>query len=341
MTPHGLPPITPSMPPFTFASAHPPHPVPPLPPGMGAVSSPTVSSFAAATAMGVGMAVLSPDEERVWRGHQEQQRQIANLQQMQEQVEQGQGHGQMVDPLRSSVSGDGGGGSDQSASTQRQPLQSVPMPVPMPMPMAPAIPNGAMMTPFSPGLVMSPGAFYGRAGSGLGGVGVVGGSVPIGMPPPHMMGLGTPTFFGPGVPSPGSTVNGAAAPGAEPSGYFDHWFSAGYGAAPPPVVDEKSEKEDEERQARVEGLVLKDREPLQEEEELGEEESGAGDHAPTLSDSESPKGGGLIRTHSLETRPLDSKSSRPLSPRLVRGESAPDPPSLKKGEIRDSQTIVD
>ncbi|KAF9078738.1 hypothetical protein BDP27DRAFT_26623 [Rhodocollybia butyracea] len=230
MTPHGLPPITPSMPPFTFL---PPFPLP------------------------------SPHGEipHHMNGHSQMSDIVTPTYSHPPPVPSAsEGSAQSQDQSSTSPKT----AQEQAASSPVNPYFQSPTHHPHPYPVA-----HHQLTPFSPGLAMSPGAFWGRPG--VAGAGPNPFINPAVGAPVHVV-QGSPGGFyfhphpSPGIPgSVGVEIGSGRA--AEPGGYFDNVTYGGQGYFPPMqsyfgglgtssvegeiLKDKKDKEEDKEEEAKA------------------------------------------------------------------------------------------
>ncbi|KAE9407940.1 hypothetical protein BT96DRAFT_55692 [Gymnopus androsaceus JB14] len=250
MTPHGLPPITPSMPPFTF--------LPPMPLPSPHTEGPHMMNMNGHTSMNQMSEILTPTYSYPPPPPPSGQ-------------EGSKGETKSEDspnpPSTSSATQQNTTSTQSSSSVNPyfQPLtQAHHPPYGQPHPLA----HHAQLTPFSPGLAMSPGAFWGRPG-------VAGGPNPfinlaVGAPVHVVQGSPGGFFYhphpSPGVPGSVGAEMGSRG-GAEPGGYFDSVSYGGQGYFPPIqsyfgalgtsnvedeiLKDQKDKEEDKEEELRV------------------------------------------------------------------------------------------
>ncbi|KAK7462982.1 hypothetical protein VKT23_007563 [Stygiomarasmius scandens] len=296
MTPHGLPPITPSMPPFTF--------LPPMP-----LASPAYEAV---------MGDLSLNGTSI--PHQSEGTPTGQFpQSVGENDSSTSLSPRPSTPTHNSIHAHTDTSSNSTTSPPRKSnveqsninpyFQSRPRPYPDHPHPHPAHAHLAQLTPFSPGLAMSPGAFWGRPGA-------------AGPNPYINLAVGAPVHAGqlspggfyfhphsPGVPGSVGVEMGSRG-GGEPGGYFDSAMSQGYfppvpgnvqmpgmayGVPPPGAVGGYS----------VEGEILKDKKDKEEDRERRDREEKGAQSVETSPSSNS----GSVWAPSIVTSPDDGEAS--------------------------------
>ncbi|KAJ3975697.1 hypothetical protein EV361DRAFT_454212 [Lentinula raphanica] len=328
MTPHGLPPITPSMPPFTF--------LPPMPHPSPHAELPHVahmSDLGNHPSMGRMSDMITPTYP------------YPPSHTLNQETAQGESNSSEADRSSSSSSTT----TEQNPTAQSSSINPYFQP-----PIAGHRPSFGhphhlvhhQLTPFSPGLAMSPGAFWGRPGVAAPNPYI---NPAVGAPVHVVQGSPGGFYFHPQHHSPGIPgsvgVEMGSRGGAEPGGYFDNvTFGQGYF---PPI---QSYFENTGVSSSVEGEILKDEKDKEEDKEqelkVMEEEqsrkyerervfsgptsltSGIGDSPGSATDASD-----AVLTSRKEVSRAQSMSSDALErPQLPRPDSDPAPTTLKTTE---------
>ncbi|KAJ3994381.1 hypothetical protein F5050DRAFT_1809633 [Lentinula boryana] len=329
ITPHGLPPITPSMPPFTF--------LPPIPHPSPHAEVPHRSDLGGHPSMSRMSDIVTPTYPYP-PSHPSLQEFSQKESISKEVTDQSSSSSSMTE--KNTVFHSFVNPYFQPPAAGHRPSFGQPH----------HLAHHHQLTPFSPGLAMSPGAFWGRPG--------VAGAGPnpyinpaVGAPVHVVQGSPGEFFYHPQQPSPGLPgsvgVEMGSRGGAEPGGYFDN-VTLGQGYFPPMqsysggsgasnvegeiLKDEKDKEEDKEQELKVmeEEQTRKERERAFS--ETISPTSGNDDSAGETTDTRDPnsstfvlaarKEGFVSRAHSMTT----DASERP---QLHRPESDPPPTTLK------------
>ncbi|KAJ4495821.1 hypothetical protein C8J55DRAFT_4422 [Lentinula edodes] len=327
MTPHGLPPITPSMPPFTF--------LPPMPLPSPHMEAPRMSDSGHHPPMNRMSDVITPTYS--YHPPNPSRQEVSHESQSEDVNDQ------------SSSSSSTTEGNRASHSSFVNPYFQAPIPGHRPSFGHPH-PLAHQLTPFSPGLAMSPGTFWGRPGAGPNPYI----NPAVGAPVHVVQGSPGGFFFhpqrSPGLPGSVGAEMGSRG-GTEPGGYFDN-VTLGQGYFPPIqsyfgglgansvegeiLKDEKDKQEDKEQELKAMEEEQSRKHPMEREYVLGghtsytsptsvssDELGGATDvNHPNPPTSVVRKDGFASRAHSMST----DVSERP---QLPRPESDPPPTTIK------------
>ncbi|KAJ4490184.1 hypothetical protein J3R30DRAFT_3399592 [Lentinula aciculospora] len=328
MTPHGLPPITPSMPPFTF--------LPPMPLPSPHAEVPRMSDLGTHPSMSRMSDIVTPTYYPT-HTHPHPSGQDAYLN-SEDVTDQSSSSSSNTEPNAS------------SQSTSINPYFHPPAPGHRPSFGHPHHLAHHQLTPFSPGLAMSPGAFWGRPG--VAGAGPNPYINPAVGAPVHVV-QGSPGGFyfhaqpNSGIPRSVAVEIGSRG-GAEPGGYFDS-VTLGQGYFPPIqsyfgglgasnvadeiLKDQKDKEEDKEQELKaMEEEQSRKYSTIELERVFSgstSPTSGSGDSLGGTTDAESTfelaarKEGFASRAHSMSTDMLER-------PQLHRPDSDP-PPTTSKG----------